>query len=81
MEGANREGGGDGSGAHLDVHGLLVGLKLAPLGALVLLHVPLPRHLRLLPIAAAHLVDLDLPLPLRRNKRREEKKRKRVFLP
>ncbi len=30
MEGANREGGGDGSGAHLDVHGLLVGLKLAP---------------------------------------------------
>jgi len=38
----------------LDVHGLLVCLQLTAFGALVLLGVPLPRHLGLLAVAAAH---------------------------
>jgi len=38
----------------LDAHGLLVGLKLAPLGGLVLLQVALAGHLGLLAVAAAH---------------------------
>lgn len=51
-------GGGADEGLHadlaLDVHGLLVGLQLAAFAALVLLGVPLARHLGLLGVAAAH---------------------------